>query len=91
MKKNVLFFALGGLLLSSAGLTSCEYLVKEEPQGEEEVVKDGLGTTNSSTGDAIESNDTEDKESSAGLDETQNSGSGEGVEAQDASQEAPSK
>tara|TARA_Y100000385_G_scaffold281994_1_gene335706 strand:+ start:1697 stop:1972 length:276 start_codon:yes stop_codon:yes gene_type:complete len=91
MKKNFLFFALGGLLLTSAGLTSCEYLVKEEAQSEEEVVKDDVETTKSSTGDAIESNDAEGIDSSPGLDETQNSASGEGVEAQDASQEAPSE
>ena len=55
MKKNVLFFALGGLLLTSAGLVSCEYLIKEEAQGEEEVVKDDAAATKSSEADAIES------------------------------------
>ena len=91
MKKNVLFFALGGLLLTSAGLVSCEYLVKEDAQGEEEVVKDDAAATKSSEADAIESGDAEDVESSAVLDETQNTPSAEGDETQDASQETSSK
>ena len=92
MKKNVLFFALGGLLLTSAGLVSCEYLIKEEAQGEEEVVQDDAAATKSSEADAIESGDAEDVESSAVLDETQNTASAEeGDETQDASQETPSK
>lgn len=92
MKKNVLFFALGGLLLTSAGLVSCEYLIKEEAQGEEEVVKDDAAATKSSEADAIESDDAEDVESSAVLDETQNTASAEeGDEVQDASQETPSE
>lgn len=92
MKKNVLFFALGGLLLTSAGLVSCEYFVKEEAQGEEEVVQDDAAATKSSEADAIESGDAEDVESSAVLDETQNTASAEeGDETQDASQETPSK
>lgn len=92
MKKNVLFFALSGLLLTSAGLVSCEYLIKEEAQGEEEVVQDDAAATKSSEADAIESGDAEDVESSAVLDETQNTASAEeGDETQDASQETPSK
>ena len=92
MKKNVLFFALGGLLLTSAGLVSCEYFVKEEAQGEEEVVQDDGDATKSLEADAVESIDTEDAESSAVLDETQNTASAEeGDEVQDASQETPSK
>ena len=92
MKKNVLFFALGGLLLTSAGLVSCEYFVKEEAQGEEEVVQDDAAATKSSEADAIESGDAEDVESSAVLDETQNTASAEeGDEVQDASQETPSE
>ena len=92
MKKNVLFFALGGLLLTSAGLVSCEYLVKEDAQGEEEVVQDDAAATKSSEADAIESGDAEDVESSAVLDETQNTASAEeGDEVQDASQETPSE
>ncbi|MEC8628144.1 MAG: hypothetical protein VXY37_07070 [Bacteroidota bacterium] len=91
MKKNVLFFALGGLLLTSAGLVSCEYFVKEEAQGEEEVVQDDGDATKSLEADAVESIDTEDAESSAVLDETQNTASAEGDETQDASQETPSK
>lgn len=92
MKKNVLFFALGGLLLTSAGLVSCEYLIKEEAQGEEEVVKDDAAATKSSEADAIESGDVEDVESSAVLDETQNTPSAEeSDEVEDASQETPSE
>ena len=92
MKKNVLFFALGGLLLTSAGLVSCKYLVKEEAQGEEEVVKDDAAATKSSSADAIESGDAENVESSVVLDETQNTlSAGEGDEVQDTSQETPSK
>ena len=91
MKKNVLFFALGALLLTSAGLVSCEYFVKEEAQGEEEVVKDDADSTKSSEADAMESGDAEDVESSAVLDETLNTTSTEGDETQDASQETPSK
>ena len=92
MKKNVLFFALGGLLLTSAGLVSCEYLIKEEAQGEEEVVKDDANSTKSSEADALESGDAEDVESSAVLDETQNTPSAEeGDEVEDASQETPSE
>ena len=92
MKKNVLFFALGGLLLTSAGLVSCEYLNKEEAKGEEEVVKDDAAATKSSEADAIESGDAEDVESSAVLDETQNTLSAEeGDEVEDASQETPSE
>ena len=92
MKKNVLFFALGGLLLTSAGLVSCEYFVKEEAQGEEEVVQDDAAATKSSEADAIESGDAEDVESSAVLDETQNTASAEeGDEVQDASQETTSE
>ena len=92
MKKNVLFFALGGLLLTSAGLVSCEYFVKEEAQGEEEVVQDDAAATKSSEADAIESGDAEDVESSAVLDEMQNTASAEeGDEVQDASQETPSE
>ena len=91
MKKNVLFFALGGLLLASAGLVSCEYFFKEEAQGEEEVVQDDVDSTKSSEADAIESGDAEDVESSAVLDETQNTASAEGDETQDVSQETPSK
>ena len=92
MKKNVLFFALGGLLLTSAGLVSCEYLIKEEAQGEEEVVQDDAAATKSSEADAIESGDAEDVESSAVLDEMQNTASAEeGDEVQDASQETPSE
>ena len=91
MKKNVLFFALGGLLLTSAGLVSCEYFVKEEAQGEEEVVQDDGDATKSLEADAVESIDTEDAESSAVLDETQNTASAEGDETQDASQDTPSK
>ena len=92
MKKNVLFFALGGLLLTSAGLVSCEYFVKEEAQGEEEVVQDDGDATKSLEADAVESIDTEDAESSAVLDETQNTASAEeGDEVQDASQETPSE
>ena len=92
MKKNVLFFALGGLLLTSAGLVSCEYFVKEEAQGEEEVLQDDGDATKSLEADAVESIDTEDAESSAVLDETQNTASAEeGDETQDASQETPSK
>ena len=91
MKKNVLFFALGGLLLTSAGLVSCEYLVKEDSQGEEEVVQDDAAAK-SSEADAIESGDAEDVESSAVLDETQNTASAEeGDEVQDASQETTSE
>ena len=91
MKKNVLFFALGGLLLTSAGLVSCEYLVKEDAQGEEEVVEDDAAATKSSEADALESGDAEDVESSAVLDETQNTPSAEGDATQDASQETSSK
>ena len=92
MKKNVLFFALGGLLLTSAGLVSCEYFVKEEAQGEEEVVQDDGDATKSLEADAVESIDTEDAESSAVLDETQNTASAEeGDETQDASQETTSE
>ena len=91
MKKNVLFFALGGLLLTSVGLVSCEYFFKEEAQGEEEVVQDDVDSTKSSEADAIESGDAEDVESSAVLDETQNTASAEGDETQDVSQETPSK
>ena len=91
MKKNVLFFALGGLLLTSAGLVSCEYLVKKEAQGEEEVVQSDVDSTKLSEADAIESGDAEDVESSAVLDETQNTASDEGDETQDASEETPSK
>ncbi len=92
MKKNVLFFALGGLLLTSAGLVSCEYLVKEDAQGKEEVVEDDAAATKSSEADALESGDAEDVESSAVLDETQNAPSAEeGDEVQDASQETPSE
>ena len=92
MKKNVLFFALGGLLLTSAGLVSCEYFVKEEAQGEEEVVQDDGDATKSLEADAIESGDAEDVESSAVLDETQNTASAEeGDETQDASQETTSE
>ena len=92
MKKNVLFFALGGLLLTSAGLVSCEYLIKEEAQGEEEVVQDDAAATKSSEADAIESGDAEDVESSAVLDEMQNTASAEeGDEVQDASQETTSE
>lgn len=91
MKKNVLFFALGGLLLTSAGLVSCEYLVKQDAQGEEEVVEDDAAATKSSEADAIESGDAEDVESSAVLEETQNTPSAEGDETQDASEETPSK
>lgn len=87
MKKNVLFFALGGLLLTIAGLVSCDYLNKEEAQGEEEVVQDDAPATKSSEADAIESGDAEDGESSAVLDETQNAPSAEGDKLQDASQE----
>lgn len=89
MKKNILFFALGGLLLTSASLTSCEYLVKEEAQGEEEVVKDGVDATKSSEADAAESNDKEDSEPSTVLDDMQNKASGE--EDGEASQETPSE
>ena len=89
MKKNVLFFALGGLLLTSAGLVSCEYLIKEEAQGEEEVVQDDAAATKSSEADAIESGDAEDVESSAVLDETQNTASAEeGDETQDESRDS---
>ena len=92
MKKNVLFFALGGLLLTSAGLVSCKYLIKEEAQGEEEVIQDDAAATKSSEADAIESGDAEDVESSAVLDETQNTASAEeGDEVQDASQETTSE
>ena len=92
MKKNVLFFALGGLLLTSAGLVSCEYLIKEEAQGEEEVVQDDAAATKSSEADAIESGDAEDVESSAVLDETQNTAAAEeGDEVQDTSQETTSE
>lgn len=91
MKKNVLFFALGGLLLTSAGLVSCEYLVKQDAQGEEEVVEDDAAATKSSEADAIESGDAEDVETSAVLEETQNTPSAEGDETQDASEETPSK
>ena len=92
MKKNVLFFALGGLLLTSAGLVSCEYLIKEEAQGEEEVIKGDGDATKSLEGDAVGSGDAEDVESSAVLDETQNTASAEeGDEVQDASQETPSE
>ena len=66
--------------------------VKEEAQGEEEVVQDDAAATKSSEADAIESGDAEDVESSAVLDETQNTASAEeGDETQDASQETPSK
>ncbi|MGB0458115.1 MAG: hypothetical protein ACPGGH_07315 [Chitinophagales bacterium] len=92
MKKNVLFFALGGLLLTSAGLVSCEYLNKEEAKGEEEVVKDDAAATKSLEADAVESSDAEDVEPSAVLDETQNTAAAEeGDEVQDASQETPSE
>ena len=91
MKKNVLFFALGGLLLTSASLVSCEFLVKEDAQGEEEVVQSDVDSTKSSEADAIESSDAENVEPSAVLDETQNAPSVEGDETQDASRETPSK
>ena len=78
--------------MASAGLVSCEYLIKEEAQGEEEVVKDDAAVTKSSEADAVESIDTEDVESSAVLDETQNTPSAEeGDEVQDASQETTSE
>ena len=55
------------------------------------VVQDDVDSTKSSEADAIESGDAEDVESSAVLDETQNTASAEGDETQDVSQETPSK
>ena len=65
-------------------------LLKRKHRGRR-VVKDSAAATKSSEVDVVGSGDAEDVESSAVLDETQNTASAEeGDEVQDASQETPS-
>ena len=91
MKKNVLFFALGGLLLTMLVWYPVNTLLKRKHRGKKGCKDDG-DATKSSEADAIESGDAEDVESSAVLDETQNTPSAEeGDEVEDESQETPSE